>query len=134
MPSWKAFGKGLLKGAKFVAPILGLYPATSIAGKVGAIVTDLTDQAEDLPGKSGQEKAEFVTVSTLKVLELTTGKNYDSPEGRALVKDLLDVDVEIKQTVAAAIAPLQAKYQEKLALVSAYVESVKDAAKDDTAA
>lgn len=134
MASWKGFGKALLKGAQFVAPILSLAtPAGSVAAKVGGLVTDLTDRAEEkFATGTGQEKAEFVTISTLQVLEVTTGKNYDSPEGRALIKDLLDVDVEIKQTVAAAIAPLQAKYQEKLAAVSAYIQSVQAPAANDT--
>jgi hypothetical protein len=131
--SWKAIGKGFLKVGRLAAPFIGLALPGSTAAAVATTITELTNRAEaEFAEKDGPQKAEFVTVGALQVLELTTGKNYDSPQGRALIKDLSDVDVEIKDTIAAAVAPLQAKYQEKLSAVTAYIESVKAPAQADT--
>lgn len=130
---WKAIGKGFLKVGRIVGPFIGLALPGTKAALVANLVTTLTDRAEEeFPEDSNAEKAAFVSNGMLQALELTTGKNYDSPEGRALIQDLTDIDVEIKNAMADAIAPLKAKYQEKLAAVAAYLESVKAPAKDDT--
>lgn len=131
MASWKGFGKALLTGAKIVLPFISASAKEGSKEKVIAeALTHLTDRAADeFPvDASGAERGEFVTIESLKVAEAVTGKNFDSPEGRALLADLRDIDVEIK----AAVAPLQVKYQEKLTAVRAYIESVKSPAQADT--
>lgn len=130
---FKAIWKGLKVTGKTVAkysPVIELFaPGTPVA-LVASLVGSLVNRAEDkFPQQgSGKEKSAWVTVESLRTLEVLTGKNFDSPQGRALIQELINADVEVKNLVAQA----QAMYDAKLAAVHAYVASVTDSAKDDT--
>src|SRR5574343_574000 len=104
MPSVKDVFKKIWFGIKVAEPYLAM------AGKLlpppfGLILTALDaviDRAElTFPAQgTGPQKAEFFTINGLKVAEILTGKNVDTPQTRILVGRIGTVSVEIKNLLA----------------------------------
>lgn len=134
-----AIGRGLSvagrEAARF-APVIDLIAPGSPAALLTTLISNLTIRAEEkFPQQgSGKDKAAWVTVEALRTMETLTSLNYDSPAGRALIQKLIDIDVAIKNAIAQAVTPLQAQYDEVRTALDAYVASVKEPAKEDTAA
>ena len=73
---------------------------------------------------SGVQKAEFFTLQGMKVAEIITGKNIDSPEGRALLDEYASAEVMVRNGTAQLQIVIQ-KFHD-------YIDSAKAPAKDDT--
>ena len=124
--SWKGVFKKIWQGVQMVAPFLGVIP---IAGRAGVIITAISHfvtRAEDIfsnPG-SGVQKAQYVSIESLKVAEAVTGKNFDSPAGRQLITDVADAEVAVRNA--------QTLYAKVAADLKDYLDSVKQPAIPDT--
>lgn len=126
---FKNLGKGFLKGAEVTLPIIAIAtPPGSIAARIARVITAATDKAQETD-KAGREKLEDVTVEVLAAAEAESGKNFDSPAGRALVQKGITLDVEIKKHAVEDAARVKAFYDE----FQAYLESIKAPAQADTA-
>jgi hypothetical protein len=123
---WKSVFKNIWRGVQMAAPFLGIIPVAGTAGIVLTAISHFVIQAENIftkPG-SGIEKAQYVSIEALKVAEAVTGKNFDSPEGRRLIADVTDAEVAVRNA--------QALYAKVSTDLKAYLDSVKQPAKDDT--
>jgi hypothetical protein len=117
---------GLKVAAPFIEGAASLLPGGSPVVLAIHALSSLISRAEVLfPAQgSGTEKAQFFTLQGMKVLEILTGKNFDSPEGRILVSRFASAEVAVRN----ATIELQACIKD----VQHYVEHVKDAAIPDT--
>src|SRR5690349_5261795 len=109
---FKGLGKGVVKGAEVALPLIAIaVPAGSVAARIARIITAGTDAAQETD-KSGREKLADVTVEALAAVEAETGKNLDSPAGRALIQKGINLDVEIKKHAEEDAARVKAFWQE----------------------
>lgn len=92
----------------------------------------LIEQAElRFPAQgTGTEKAEYFTEQGLKVMELLTGKNVDNPQTRLLVGRIGTIAVQIKN-IETQIQQFRQEYHDVVQELTAAIDGVKEAAKDD---
>jgi hypothetical protein len=123
---FKKIWVGLQVAAPFIEGAASLLPGGSPAVLAIHALSSLISRAEVLFPKQGTgvEKAQFFTVQGMKVMEILTGKNFDSPEGRALVARYGTAEVAVRNATVELQACIHA--------VQDYLDSVKAPAKDDT--
>lgn len=117
---------GLTVAAPYIEGAAALLPGGSPAVLVLRALSTLITRAEVLYPASGTgaDKAAFVTVRGMQVAEIVTGKNFDSPEGRALVAEYANVEVAARNA--------QAQLQIVIKKLHDYIDSVNAPAQADT--
>jgi hypothetical protein len=128
--SVKSIFKKIWAGIKVAQPYLDMAASflpggAAVSGALHALSAIIVRAEDQFPSQgSGADKAAFFTLEAMKALEATTGKNFDSPEGRALLAEYANVEVMVRNA--------KAEYALVAQKVAAYIASVKTPAADDT--
>lgn len=123
---FKKIWMGVQVLAPFIQGAASLIPGGGPVLLVFQSLSQLITRAETLfPAQgSGVEKAAYFTRQGMKVAEILTGKNFDSPQGIALLDEYAKAEVDVRNA--------QAHFQIIATKVKDYIASVKEPAKADT--
>lgn len=122
----KKFWLGLQAAAPSIEALATLVPGGGpVALGLRALMQVITNAEVMYPQQgSGSEKAHYFTITGMKVLEAVTGKNVDSPEGRALLAELAAAEVAARNA--------QTRIKAVVEQLDDYIRSAKEPAKPDT--
>lgn len=102
--------------------IPGGGPAIGVTRKVVSVISKLVAKAEEVYPQAGSaaDKIALVSTEALAELEHETGKNFNSPKGRALIERYRSIDVKLRDLKVELTATVQEIHD--------YVADVKDPA------